>query len=99
VKTDFSLPYRINLNTWQMVGLPTGSISIDIYKSTLASYPGTTGINIGGTGPYLSLAVQNSGTTSGWGTPTGAQGDVMRVNVKSASTVTLASLGLNYNSY
>lgn len=100
-KGDVTLPYRMRLNSWQVLTKETGSISIGIWKSTYTDYPPTmTGaIHIGSTGPYVGNGIKNQGTTTNWITPTGAVGDILRINVDSATTVTQASVSLNFFKY
>jgi hypothetical protein len=104
-KADLTLPYRLTITGWQVMGLATGSIIIDLYKSTgsmgISAFPPTSSgkMSIGGTGPFINTGISNSGTNSGWLYPTGAYGDIIRVNITSNTAITLASLALTYYKY
>jgi hypothetical protein len=78
---------------WAIIADVSGSVSIDIKKSTYSGFPTTTSI-CGGNYPSLSSAQKNVDTTlSGW-TTTISSGDVIEFVVNSASTITKLTLVL-----
>lgn len=84
-----------NAYTLAAVGLyanASGSVVVDLWKDIEANFPPTvadTMIGGGGTKPTLSSAVFNSSVSlAGWASTSFAAGDVLRVNVDSASSIT-----------
>jgi hypothetical protein len=104
---DITLPARTAFTNWQVTLNLTGIIDIDLYRSTYTNYrPGATGLTATGVGIYGSVAgIKGSGTTSYWYSSTGAQGDIITINVAgltggTATTPNLrATLALNYYNY
>lgn len=93
-KADVMVPYECQFHKWNVFGGETGTISFEIYKSNVASFPTETQFT--GTQPSLSLQMYGSGslTAQGW---TGVFGDVIRVKVTSATGMYRATLALEYS--
>jgi hypothetical protein len=100
VKGNIEMPFNFNLYGWALRSLETGSLLIELNKSSFSEYPpGLSGImHIGATGPYIDADWKNQETgISGWANPTGMGGDTIQITVTSASAITQASLALRYN--
>lgn len=93
VKADVRIPYSGTITGWQIVGTPSGSIVIDVWKDSYTNHPPTVADTIAGSEkPTLSSATKNEDTALGtWNTALTA-GDWLRFNVDSASTVTRVQL-------
>jgi hypothetical protein len=98
VKADIQLPFGIALNNWSCVAKETGSIYIDLWRTSYNNFPPTVSntMHAGQTGPRLLNKIKDTGNTSAWAGDTGAAGEYIRVNVNSATTVTLVTMSLNY---
>jgi len=83
------VPYACTITGWTLYGDPSGSIVLDLWKDTYANYPPTVADTITGSAkPTLTTTTKNTSTTlTGW-TTTLTRGDVLRVNVDSATTIT-----------
>lgn len=94
-KGDLTIPFNCTINNWTLLADQSGSIVIDIWKSTYANSPPVVANTITGSAlPTLSSAVKNqSSTLTGW-TTTITSGDVLRYNVNSITTTTRATLAL-----
>lgn len=101
VKADISLPFGVKINDWRMISNETGSILIGLLKYTYANYPPTSSnaMHSGATGPTVVAGIKNTGTTAAWGAPTGAVGEIIRVNVDSVTDVKFTTLSLNYTKF
>jgi len=99
IQGDITLPFAIKLNSWQLLAGTTGIMTVDLWINNYANFPpiSANAMHSGATGPWLSNAIKNTGTTTGWGSPTGAQGDIIRVNIEGVTGISMASLSLNYN--
>lgn len=97
-KVDMTIPFNLAPRSYRFVGTPTGSIYVDLYRDTYTNYPsGQTGTVHGITGPYINSGVKNTDSVlSGWTGSWNAY-DILRVNVKSVSTITNATLTINYS--
>lgn len=75
----------------------SGSVVVDIWKDTYANYPPTIADTITASAkPTLSSATKSEDATlTGWTTALSA-GDVLKINVDSASTLTFLTLTLTY---
>lgn len=75
----------------------TGSVVFDLWKDTYANFPPTVADTITASAkPTLSSAAKTEDSTlTGW-TKTFSAGDTLRVNVDSASTITLCTLGIDW---
>jgi hypothetical protein len=102
VYTDISMPTGGTFTKWRLVATKftagsTGSMVVDLWKDEYANYPPTVADTITGSDkPTLSADDENESTSlTGW-TVLFEEGDTIRVNVDSASTITLATLILEY---
>lgn len=106
LKRRIKIPYDCTLvadsvdsHFWQVALDQSGSISLDLWVDTYASYPPTNADRISGTlgsqNPRVASATKNgSGTTTGW-TLTLAGGSYLFINVDSVSTATFCALSLH----
>ncbi len=88
------VPVACTLASVTLLADQTGSIVIDVKRSTYAGFPTTTSLCSGGTCPTLSSA-QNSTTSTltSWTTSLAA-GDVLEFNVNSATSVQRVTLAM-----
>lgn len=95
-KLYFRVPYACTITSWELVGDVSGSIVIDIWKSSYAAYPPVVGGSITGSAkPSLSTAQKaQSSTLTGWTTALN-QGDYIEINVDSVTSIGTATLTLN----
>ncbi len=95
IKGDVLVTFAGTIQSATLLADQTGSIVVDIWKSTYAGFPPTSGNSItGGSPPTIASADSSQDTTlSGWTTAISA-GDILRINVASASTVTRVTLAL-----
>lgn len=95
VKGDFIVPYACTIQSATLLADQSGSIVVDLWKDTYANFPPVVGDSITASAkPTLSSANKAQNTTlTGWTTSIAA-GDVIRVNVDSASTVQRVLLSL-----
>ncbi|RMD64982.1 hypothetical protein D6833_03605 [Candidatus Parcubacteria bacterium] len=89
------IPYACTIEEWTLLADQSGSIQIDIWKDTYANFPPTDADTItGGNEPALSSAQKNQDSTlTGWTTSISA-GDILAINVDSATTVQQVTLAL-----
>ena len=94
IKGDFRVPAG-TIVAASLLADQSGSIVVDLWKDTRANFPPTVADTITAAAkPTLASATNSEDTTlTGWTTTT-ADGDVIRVNVDSAATVTRVSLSL-----
>ena len=95
MKFDFEMPFAGSISEVRLFADQTGSIVLDLWKDTYNNFPPTVADSICGSAkPTLSSASKYRDTTlSGWTTNFNV-GDVVRVNVDSASTLTRVTLAL-----
>lgn len=95
VTTDLRVPYDCLITGWDLVADQVGSIQIDIWKNTYSNYPPSSGNSITGSSkPSITLALKaQSSTLTGWATSL-SEGEYLRFNVDSVSTITKANLSL-----
>ena len=88
-----SVPYDATILQWSLVSTATGSIVIDVKKSSYSTFPNTT--SIAGTDlPTLSNQIKNLSTgLTGW-TPTITSNDVLEFVVNSSSGIQWANLNI-----
>jgi len=93
IKLDLPIDFAATINQITLVGYPTGSLVVDIYKTTYANFPGGTWQSITASAkPTLTNAIKaQDSTLTGWTTLITA-GDILRYNVDSVSTTLLATL-------
>ena len=95
IKGDIEVPFNCTINAATLLADQSGSAVIDVWKVAYASYPPTVADKITASAPpTLSAAAKSQDATlTGW-TTTITAGDVLRINVNSASTVTRVLLSL-----
>jgi hypothetical protein len=88
VKGDIEMPCAGTITRVTLLADATGSIVVDIWKDTYANYPPTVTNTITASAkPTISSALKyQDSTLTGW-TKTFAAGDILRLNVDSATTV------------
>lgn len=88
--------YSMTLTGWTMIADQSGSIKVDVWKSTYANYQPTNADTItNGHEPEISSALKaQDADISDWTTVTVTAGDVLCFNVDSATTVTWVHLVL-----
>lgn len=95
VKGDVRIPFACDLAGVELQSDQSGSIVIDIWKSTYAALPATVTNTITASAkPTISSATKSQDLTlTGWTTAV-AEGDWLRFNVDSATTVTRVTISL-----
>jgi hypothetical protein len=95
VKCFVEVPFACTITAVRLLADQSGSIVVDIWKDTYANYPPTDADSItSASPPTISAATKAEDTTlSGWTTSIAA-GDILGINVDSASTVTRVTLNL-----
>jgi hypothetical protein len=95
LKGSVILPFACTINSWTLVAEPSGSIVVDIWRTTLAAYPPEVADSITGSAKPTISGGQSatSSTLTGWGTSL-AEGDVLAFRVDSVTSITLASIAL-----
>lgn len=89
------IPFDMTIQGWDITADQSGSIVIDVWKDTFANFPPTDADSIAGTElPTLSSAQKNQDTNLTSWTTTVNEGDYIRINVDSASTVTFVTLDI-----
>lgn len=95
VVTDLWIPYDLTVLGWTLLADQIGSLVLDLWKDTYANYPPTVADTVAGTEkPTLSAAIKNQDLALSTWTADWDEGDIVRVNVDSAATVTRALLAL-----
>lgn len=90
------IPRTITLTDWILLADISDSFTIDLLKNSYASFPTAVSMVGAGTKPYLSSQQANTGNVLNWSTAILNAGDFLLINVTAASTITKASLILNY---
>ena len=92
---DIQIPSAYTITEVNVFGDQVGSIVIDIWKDTYANFPPTVADTITASAkPTLSSVIKSTDSTlTGWTTAIAA-GDILRINVDSATTVTRVTLSL-----
>jgi len=92
---DVQIPAAGTITSWTLLADQTGSVVLDLWVDDYASFPPTVADTITASAkPTLSSVTKNtSSTLTGWTTALAA-GDVIRINVDSASAVTRLTLVL-----
>ena len=95
IRLDLPLDFNGTINQATLVGYPTGSLVVDVYKTTYAAFPGSTGQSITASAkPTMTGAIKyQDSTLTGW-TTTITAGDILRYNIDSVSSTILATLAL-----
>jgi len=94
-KVYFRATYAMTVTAWSLVADQSGSVVIDVWKSSYASYPPVVGGTIAGSEkPTLSSTNKNEDTNlTTWSTTISA-GDCLVFNIDSATTITKCMLSL-----
>ena len=89
------VPVAGTVTQWTVLADASGSIVVDVKRSTYSGFPTTTSI-VGGGGnkPTLSSAQKNQAAPSSWTSTALVAGDVLEFNVDSATTVQRVTLAL-----
>ena len=91
----FEVPYDLRGWGWTLLGSPSGSLVLDLWKDTYANYPPTVADTVAGSEkPTLSAQTKNQDLALSTWTTDWAQGDIVVVNIDSIATVTRATLAL-----
>jgi len=95
VKVDVEMPFTGHIRANRLFADQSGSIVIDLWKDTYANFPPTVADTITASAkPTLSSAAKSQDSTlTGWTTAFSA-GDIVRVNVDSATTIQRVTLSL-----
>src|SRR5262249_5209142 len=97
-KNPIKIPYGGTLQGWLLVGSPSGSITVDIYRAADgAGLPTLSIVGGSGTKPSLSSAVENSSTSfTSWTSTTLTAKDNLAVNLSSITSTTYIALTLYF---
>jgi hypothetical protein len=95
IKGDLTVPFACTIVDWTILSDQSGSIVVNLWKSTLAAFPPTVTAKITASLPptVTSTTKANSTTLTGW-TTTVSAGDVIRFNVDSVTTIQRATITL-----
>lgn len=96
IKGYVEIPYSGTITGWTIVGNDTGSIVIDVWKTSYAGAPPTVANSIAGTSkPTMSSVKKNQDLTiSGWSSTSVSAGDIIGFNVDSVSTLSRVNLSI-----
>ena len=97
-KNPIKIPVGGTLKMWTLMGKPSGSVTVDIFRSADgAGLPVTSIIGGSGTKPALSSAVENSSTSfTSWTSTTLTAKDNLAISLSGISTATYCVLTLYY---
>ena len=95
IKGDIEVPFDCTIEQVTMLADQSGSVVVDIWKDTYANYAPTDADSITASAvPTISAATKSQDATlTGWTTAL-SQGDILRYNVDSASTVERVTISL-----
>lgn len=91
-KGFINVPYACTISEWAVLADQSGSIVVDIKRSTYSEFPTTTSLVGAGNKPTLSSVQKNQETPSSWTDATLDAGDVLEFVVDSVATVTRVSV-------
>lgn len=95
VKQYLRVPYNCTITSYELVAKPSGSIVIDVYKSTYENYPPTTSIvGGGGTPPTINSDIKYRDTTLTSWSKTLTAGEYLGFNVTEVTSITAVTLTL-----
>jgi hypothetical protein len=95
VKGFVEIPYDMTITGWQVFGDQSGSVVVDVWRSTYAGFPPVVGGSIAGSElPTLTNQQINSDSSLTTWTTSLAKGDILAYNVNSASTVTRVTVSI-----
>ena len=94
-KGHLEIPFACTIKRVTMLAAQSGSIVVDIWKDTYASFPPTDADSITASAPPTISSAQKSqdSTLTGW-TKSISSGDILAFNVDSCSTITRATISL-----
>jgi len=94
---DLLIPYNLIITGWTLVSNKSGSIVIDLWKSTYATFPPTIANTVTGSAkPTLVSTNKNTSTTlTGWAI-IWSKNEILRVNIDSAATANKFTLSLAF---
>jgi hypothetical protein len=95
LKGSIIVPFACTINSWSLVAEPSGSIEVDIWRTSLADYPPELADSITGSAKPLISGGQTATSSSlgTWDTEI-AEGDVLSFMVDAVNSVILASISL-----
>ena len=97
-KTNLTMPFDLKLDDWRVLASDTGTIYFSLYKGTYTDYPPSVEMHAGETGPHIINGIKNKDDDlSDWTYTEFDKGDVLRVDVVGAQTITNATLSFNYH--
>jgi len=97
VKMDIEWKFAATIVSWDILADQTGSIVVDVWSAAYSAFPPTVGDTIAGTEkPTLSNVAKNQDTSlTSFNTAISA-GNIWRINVDSATTVTRVTIVFAY---
>lgn len=87
-----TIPYDCTISSWTVLADQSGSISVDVKRSTFAGYPSISSLVGSGNKPSLTSVQKNAATPSSWTVTYINAGDSVAFVVDSASTITWVSV-------
>ncbi len=91
----FQIPVTLEIQSWTLVAIQSGSLVLDVWLDTYANFPPVVGDSIAGSEkPTLSSAQKNQDLTLSTWTTAITAGDVLAINVDSVTTIEQATLSL-----
>lgn len=95
VKLDLEVPWNMTITAATLLADQSGSVVVDVWKDSYANYPPTNADSICASAkPTISTATKSQDTTlTGW-TTTLTEGQTLRFNVDSCTTITRVTLSL-----
>lgn len=95
IKGDIELPFAGTITSVRLLADQSGSIAVDIWKDTYANFPPTDADSITASAvPTITTATKSEDTTLTAWTTTFSAGDILRINVDSATTVQRVTLSI-----
>jgi hypothetical protein len=96
-KSYVKIPYGGTLTGWLLIGSPSGSVTVDIFRAADGAGLPVTSIVGAGTKPSLSSAVENSSTTfTSWTSTTLTAKDNLAISVSGVTSTTYLALTLYF---
>ncbi len=94
LKGTLAVPFDCTITSWVLMADTTGSVTIDLWKSSFAAYPPSAANSITASAkPAIAADLKaTSSTLTGW-TSAIAAGDILAFNVDAASAITRVSVG------
>jgi hypothetical protein len=95
IKGDIRIDFACTITEWTLLADVSGSVVVDVWKQTYASYPATVGQSITASAKPTITSSNKGNSTSlpGWTTTINA-GDCLRFNIDSATTITRVAIML-----